>query len=80
MDDKLREAITKKMQSAEYEHFTKAFRKVFGITPDVDDFTDGVFTAHGERWALDAENALLWNDNGVWSTATLEALSKSRGV
>lgn len=75
MDSKLHTAVMKRVGVTEFEEqFAKSFRKVFGIAPDIEDVTDNAFVeAHGESWALDGHNWLLWRDDeGEWVVATPE--------
>jgi hypothetical protein len=78
VDDKLRGAIEKKLKTGFEEQFEKSFRKVFGVTPDIDTVDESsIVHAHGELWALDGHNWLLWlAPDGDWCTATVELLAK----
>lgn len=79
MDDKLRDAVNKKIGTSAFEEqFIKSFRKVFGIAPTVDKIEGGVVSAHGESWALDGHQWLLI-DLGGWQIATPELLANSGG-
>lgn len=80
MDDKLRAAVAKKLGVSDFEEqFIKSFRKVFGISPEIEGIDrDNIVTAHQETWALDGQNWLLWFDRTEpeWVIATPELFTK----
>jgi hypothetical protein len=51
--------------------FEKAFKKVFGFTPEIEGDDNGIiFTSHEEKFSLDFEGTLLWYRHKGWFRIT----------
>lgn len=51
------------------EQITKTFKKIFGIPPELENYNGTTtFHSHGETFAIDHEQNLLWHLNNQWNT------------